>query len=172
MTKKAYPQWVCHDCGVKYGKWYDNGSYIGPEAHRATYHVNACDVCGTNPVPVTEPRDYGHLNQEWQEELSPQTLEDLIDHVIDEFNFVKLHKMMTAMNWRWAHFDEGQALRVPSIEHLKATARKYLLKAIVEQKIKGYANLGGGGFMAEADKDGLALSFVFAQAECQFCDFQ
>jgi hypothetical protein len=59
--KKPYVAWVCHTCGVKYGKWYQSGEYYGPKHHTATYHYNSCDVCGANDVPVTEPRDYGYL---------------------------------------------------------------------------------------------------------------
>lgn len=58
---KNYPAWVCHDCGVCYGKWYEDGEYLGPSPHYASYHYDTCDVCGKNEVPCTEPRDYGHL---------------------------------------------------------------------------------------------------------------
>jgi hypothetical protein len=53
--------WVCHSCGTKYGRWYQEGSYSGPVAHCSTYHMWTCDVCDAADVSVTEPRDYGHL---------------------------------------------------------------------------------------------------------------
>lgn len=58
------PEWVCDDCGQKWGRWYDNGSYFGPPKHCATYHVNRCEVCGQEK-PVTEARDYGFLRKGW-----------------------------------------------------------------------------------------------------------
>ena len=58
---KSHVAWVCHDCGVRYGKWYEDGEYLGPSHHCATYHYDSCDVCGTNDIPCTEPRDYGYL---------------------------------------------------------------------------------------------------------------
>jgi len=58
------PDWVCHDCGQQWGRWYDNGSYLGPSKHCATYHVNRCEVCGQEK-PVTEARDYGYLREGW-----------------------------------------------------------------------------------------------------------
>lgn len=58
---KSYPAWVCHPCGIKYGRWYQDGKYVGPSHHCATMHYDSCDMCGANDVPVTEPRDYGHL---------------------------------------------------------------------------------------------------------------
>lgn len=52
--------WVCNDCGSKYGRWYQPGGLF-PETHFATYHMNTCDVCNTKDVAVTEPRDFGYL---------------------------------------------------------------------------------------------------------------
>lgn len=61
-SKKQRKQidWVCNDCGSKYGKWYQPG-VTAPETHCATYHLDTCDVCGTSDVAVTEPRDFGYL---------------------------------------------------------------------------------------------------------------
>ncbi len=61
--KIKYPEWVCHECGISYGRWYLNGSYVGPSHYSATYHTNNCDICGAQNVQVTEPRDYGGLKQ-------------------------------------------------------------------------------------------------------------
>jgi len=61
-SKKQRKQivWICNDCGVKNGKWYQPGG-CPPKAHCATYHMNTCDVCGTKDVAVTKPRDFGYL---------------------------------------------------------------------------------------------------------------
>jgi hypothetical protein len=53
--------WVCNDCGTKYGYWFENGEYVGPKHHCATYHKGECDLCGKTEVLVTEPRDFGYL---------------------------------------------------------------------------------------------------------------
>lgn len=50
-----YPDWVCLDCGHKYGKG-------GPGA--STVHMGVCQVC-FKEAAVTEPRDFGHLKGEW-----------------------------------------------------------------------------------------------------------
>lgn len=50
----SYPVWVCHDCGLLYGR--------GPIAKIATYHTGECGLCNRASIPVTEPRDFGHLN--------------------------------------------------------------------------------------------------------------
>lgn len=57
----AYPAWICGHCGIKYGGWYSTGTYTGPSAHCATYHQGKCGICKESDVPVTEPRDFGHL---------------------------------------------------------------------------------------------------------------
>jgi hypothetical protein len=64
-----YPQWICHVCGEAYGAWYKRGTYIGPPYHCSTYHNGTCDLCGDTDVPVTEPRDYGHLRAKWKGEI-------------------------------------------------------------------------------------------------------
>ena len=64
MTK-PYPAWVCNDCGTKLGKWFASGGYTGSKGHCATMHYDTCDVCGKHDVPCTEPRDYGHLIDDW-----------------------------------------------------------------------------------------------------------
>lgn len=52
--KKAYPSWICYDCGNRYGVWKDG--------HRrsSTWHTGKCDICGKT-CSVTEPRDFGHV---------------------------------------------------------------------------------------------------------------
>jgi hypothetical protein len=52
-----YPQWICLDCGVKYGKHKTTG-YI------ATWHMERCGICN-QLKPCTEPRDFGHLKEGW-----------------------------------------------------------------------------------------------------------
>lgn len=52
------PDWVCSDCGRKYG------SRI-PEL--SCWHIGKCGVCGKEK-PVTEPRDFGYLKEGWKHE--------------------------------------------------------------------------------------------------------
>ena len=58
--KNKQIDWVCNNCGVKYGKWYQPKA-VAPEVHYASYHMNTCDICNTKNIPVTEPRDFGYL---------------------------------------------------------------------------------------------------------------
>jgi hypothetical protein len=53
---EEYPDWVCADCGKRFGNRKDSGI--------ATWHINECGICGMYK-PVTEPRDFGHLRAGW-----------------------------------------------------------------------------------------------------------
>jgi hypothetical protein len=63
------PDWVCNDCGQKWGRWWDGSVYTGPSTHCATYHESVCNVCG-NTKSVTEARDYGYLRPGWKQAIS------------------------------------------------------------------------------------------------------
>jgi hypothetical protein len=60
QAKPEYPIWICEPCGALYGK---------KKIKRATWHQDICDVCGTFQV-TTEPRDFGHLRDGWQNHKS------------------------------------------------------------------------------------------------------
>ena len=62
-SEPDYPRWVCHDCGVRYGK-------LGRQAGVATYHPDTCDVCGQH-ASCTVPRDFGHLRDGWKQHAQP-----------------------------------------------------------------------------------------------------
>ena len=89
-------------------------------------------------------------------------IQDKINSILDNFDFEKMHKVMTFLNWRWATIGE-----IPDIADLRVSARGLLKEA--------YNNLGKlpnadyfiqtGGFRAETFRllDGridFSLSFV------------
>ena len=57
-----YPTWICSACGAKYGKL--QGKW--PKYKVATWHYGICDICGKKDA-VTEPRDFGHLEEGWED---------------------------------------------------------------------------------------------------------
>jgi hypothetical protein len=58
-TDLDYPIWICAPCGLQYGK-NPNKSIL------ATFHGgDSCGVCGAESS-TTEPRDFGHLKDGWQ----------------------------------------------------------------------------------------------------------
>jgi hypothetical protein len=67
----------------------------------------------------------------------------LIDDVIDEFNFEKVHIAMTALDWKWAipptSLGDPIELQVPTLVRLKEFARYQLMGSIGT----GYCSSGG-----------------------------
>ncbi len=55
--EREYPNWICSDCGVLHGRRVPNV---------ATFHEDICGVCGEVTI-CTEPRDYGHLKDTWED---------------------------------------------------------------------------------------------------------
>lgn len=51
-----YPEAICSDCGKKYGRKIPD---------LATFYPATCGVCKQEKI-CTEPRDYGHLKNGWQ----------------------------------------------------------------------------------------------------------
>lgn len=47
---RKYPDWICYECGTKYGKI---------KSLCATYHRELCPVCKKRKS-VTQPRDFGY----------------------------------------------------------------------------------------------------------------
>lgn len=74
MSDNYYPQWICHSCGVKMGRYcvmvscYHNGDFNDEN--------DRCGWCGS-AASLTEPRDYGYpkFNPEVHSITPPQ--EDL-----------------------------------------------------------------------------------------------
>lgn len=62
-----YPNTICFDCGVKYGK---------PKGYAATFHIGICGWCGETKS-VTEPRDYGY----------PPAPDETLNPVVPEIDF-------------------------------------------------------------------------------------
>jgi len=58
-SEDDYPAWICMSCGWKLGK-------APSEKAICTFHNGTCDVCKTE-CAVTEPRDFGHLKNNWRE---------------------------------------------------------------------------------------------------------
>lgn len=56
-SPRDYPAWICGDCGKRYGR---------RECGIATWHSGKCDVCKRTEA-VTEPRDFGHLKDDWKQ---------------------------------------------------------------------------------------------------------
>ena len=111
-----------------------------------------------------------------------KTKEELINEVLDNFDFDKVHKTMTFLDWKWVSYSEGTC-EVPSISRMIRTAQQYLEMAYdglekIDHNEHSYM-VGSGGFDAQAkrypaglDKPDilLTLSFNLAQWEAATYD--
>lgn len=95
--------------------------------------------------------------------------QSIIDEIMDNFDFHKVHKVMKCLGWKWAFSENG----IPEIYELKEEARRLLnecLYSIIQNAEESW-NIATGGFKvhatnykdAEVEDDefhiGLSLSF-------------
>jgi len=76
---------------------------------------------------------------------------DAIEEIMDNFDFEKVHKVMTYLNWEWHH--EG----VPEISKLKRTAREDLKRTYKEE----IPWCESGGLRVEVDREGKTMRLMF-----------
>jgi hypothetical protein len=88
----------------------------------------------------------------------------LINDVIEEFEFEKVHIAMTSLDWKWITSLDAitnQLMAVPTIARLKQSATQLLISSIKS----GFA--GSGGFVARysthEELESFTLSFVVAE---------
>lgn len=104
---------------------------------------------------------------------SEEQFEVLLDNVMDNFNFTKVHDVMVQLDWRWVDKSTGELL-VPSVYRLMETARRHLRVAYAEE-----LTVCSGGLEAtytpgfEGDKDDpagfLNLKFVLTEWDSEGC---
>jgi hypothetical protein len=105
-----------------------------------------------------------------EDKVEKEPLNKMIDEIMDEFNFARVHKAMVALDWKWA----SSKSYIPSMDDLRETAES-LLRGAAESRLGDYKGEhwelgiinGTGGFQATAycDEDktkiiALDLSFV------------
>lgn len=66
----------------------------------------------------------------------------MIDEILDEFDFEKVHKVMVVLDWKW-HNTDG----VPSIGDLRRMARSLLQHVVSSREINTAASGGLTAFM-------------------------
>ena len=82
--------------------------------------------------------------------------QEIIDEIMDNFDFEKVHKTMIALNWGWADSDGG--LSIPDLSDIKKSAR-CRLKTAMEENV----SCASGGFFVEKEDDYISLKFVVAE---------
>jgi hypothetical protein len=98
------------------------------------------------------------------------TVEDMIKEIMEEFDFVKVERIMFDLNWKWGM----STYRIPNIDELKETAER-LLRGAAKSRLGDYIDehhevgiiSATGGFNATAwcneaktEITGLRLEFI------------
>lgn len=94
-----------------------------------------------------------------------ETERDLIDACMDGFNFERVHKVMTYLDWHWQDY-------VPGLFEIKQFARKLFKDAIErgDKRLERYDTACGGFHVVIYRERGVVvfveLNFVLATSEC------
>jgi len=102
-----------------------------------------------------------------KEEPKIETVEDMIDEIIEYFDFDKVKTAMAALDWKW-HIDD-RGISVPTIKELKDKARE-ILESAAEARLGEYKSelwevpiiSSTGGFYAQAwcNEDKTKITFL------------
>ena len=84
---------------------------------------------------------------------------DKIPEILMRFNFQKVHEHMVRMDHKWLN---GDTMEIPTLEELRDTARRLLVRAALDDS--EVTNVGTGGFMVYKLPWGLSLTFQLAWA--------
>jgi len=86
--------------------------------------------------------------------------QNAIDEIMDWFDFEKVAKVMSFLEWKWISAEEG----VPSVSEIRQEARK-LLKQAIEQK----TTIGTGGFkVTYFNDDYIKLEFIIEEMDVTY----
>lgn len=93
----------------------------------------------------------GKMLNKNEDEKEP--LDKMIDEIMEEFNFARVHKAMVALDWKWAFIEN----KIPSIESLRKESERLLrdaadvrLDMFVGEDWKSPIICSTGGFSASA----------------------
>lgn len=84
-------------------------------------------------------------------------MEPQILHIMENFDFKTVRKVMKALNWKWA-IDEDTR-RVPKLSEL----RYFALNLLVDLLAENHPYIKSGGFMASREGRDLELTFCVAE---------
>ena len=99
-----------------------------------------------------------------------ETIDKMVEEVMEDFDFEKVHDVMKQLDWRWGTPDG--ILEVPSIYQLMKTSER-LLRDVADKyfETEGSHFISTGGFEAalyvDADSKYLKLSFVLEESESE-----
>jgi hypothetical protein len=96
--------------------------------------------------------------------------EKIIDDILNEFDFNKIHKVMVLLNWSW--YSSKSVSGIPSIQEMIKTAT-HLLESVIVRRFQmeneeEYIYIGSGGFYVYSIYNTIKLEFRITEWECFF----
>jgi hypothetical protein len=82
--------------------------------------------------------------------VSKETLHRHMDEVLDHFDFEKVHKVMTMLNWVWT--TGGNGYEIPSTARMRQAVRELMKRAVEMSKKTEIGCVGSGGFQVSYEK--------------------
>lgn len=76
-----------------------------------------------------------------------------VNHIMESFDFDKVHAYMKLTDWKWHSFDTP---KVPDVEDLRKTAHTLLVKIALDREV---GDAGSGGFTVAMYDYGISLTF-------------
>ena len=95
--------------------------------------------------------------------MTSELHEEMIEEVLDDFNFERVLCAMTALDWRW-QTTEGNGFAVPTVARLSAMARS-LLRDAIKSKYVACGGLHAWYHPADGtESEWFQLQFVLCEA--------
>ena len=95
-----------------------------------------------------------------------------INHIIDGFDFEKVHDIMINLDWNWINISALGELEyyIPTIDDLRDTAIK-LLNDVYDSDVDDYGYVATGGLKASKYEDFLELEFILTDSSSEELNF-
>jgi len=82
--------------------------------------------------------------------IMKERFQKVVDGILNDFDFVKVHETMVKLDWQWYHSGE-EVTRVPSLDIVKVKGKELLQEAADKAAgLKSEWIISSGGFRAEA----------------------
>ena len=110
-------------------------------------------------LPMPQKRNLQADNRKEQQMTKSEVMNKQIDEIMDWFDFDKVHKVMTLLNWEWSKTNG-----VPAVGDMRAAVRGHLKEAAKQ----GFCSTGGfSALRIDGNEDGkdwvkMKLSFEVA----------
>ena len=99
-----------------------------------------------------------------------------INHIINGFDFEKVHDIMISLNWNWINISALGELEyhIPTIEDLRETALKILNDVYDFDSVDSddYGYVATGGLKASKYEDFLELEFILTDSSSEEINFE